>query len=116
MFDSGREKRPSIKKVLAQITSKGFIPLNSFLKLKLMKVSHLITVFLLFFSVPLLAQKGKVINGRVTGQGTEGLAGVTVTESNTNNSVTSDASGNYSIKLTHDKSSLVFSYVGFTNR
>jgi TonB-linked SusC/RagA family outer membrane protein len=81
-----------------------------------MKIRHVITICVLFFCVPLFAQKGKVINGRVTSAGSENLAGVTVTEMHTNNSVTADSSGNYSIRLIRDNSSLRFSYVGYADR
>src|SRR4051794_27823030 len=80
-----------------------------------MKLYYFIPIFLLL-SLTLFAQKGKIITGRITGQGPEGLSGVTVTEKNTNNRVQTDATGNYTITLSRDNSSLVFSYVGYDNK
>ncbi|TDH21390.1 SusC/RagA family TonB-linked outer membrane protein [Segetibacter sp. 3557_3] len=60
------------------------------------------------------AQKGKVVTGTVNSkENNQGLATVTVTEKGTTNSTVSDANGNFSLRLTRDNSSLVFSYVGF---
>lgn len=82
-----------------------------------MKLSLLVAACLLFFAAPLLAQKGKVITGRITSSSQNSpLENVTVTERGTNNRVSADASGNYSIKLTRDNSELVFSYVGYSSK
>ena len=79
-----------------------------------MRLSILLSACLLFFAFPLMAQKGKVITGRITSaQNARNLESVTVTEKGTANSVTADANGTYSIKLTRDNSALIFSYVGY---
>jgi TonB-linked SusC/RagA family outer membrane protein len=81
-----------------------------------MKLSLLVTACLLFFAAPLFAQKGKVITGHITSAENNPLENVTVTERGTNNRVSADASGNYTIKLTRDNSGLVFSYVGYSSK
>ncbi len=79
-----------------------------------MKLSMMISVCLLFFAFPSLAQNGRIITGNVVStQENKALESVTITEKGTNNSVTSDMNGNYSLKLTKENSALVFSYVGY---
>ncbi len=79
-----------------------------------MKISIFLSACLLLFVFPALAQRGKVISGHISSsQNDQTLQSVTVTEKGTNNSVVTDARGNYNIRLTRDNSSLVFSYVGY---
>ncbi|MDB5248131.1 MAG: TonB-dependent receptor plug [Segetibacter sp.] len=81
-----------------------------------MKIHYLITACLLIFAVPLFAQTGKVVTGRITGPNAEILSGATVTEKNTTNSTQTDASGRFRITLTRDNSALVLTYVGMGSR
>src|SRR5215203_3041914 len=61
------------------------------------------------------SQERKTISGVVKDASGSGLQGVTVTEKGTNNRVITDAEGNYKITVS-SQSSLVVSYVGFTQR
>ena len=81
-----------------------------------MRLHYLITACFLFLAIPLLAQKGKVITGRITGQNAETLSGVTVTEKNTANRAQTDASGSYNITLTRDNTALIFTYIGLGSK
>ena len=60
----------------------------------------------------LLAQGQTTINGTVTDPSGTPLPGVSVLEKGTNNGVTTDFDGNYSINLKDASSLLVFTYVG----
>lgn len=55
------------------------------------------------------------IRGKVTGENGEPLSGATINEKGTNNTTTSDASGNYVLKVTDKKAVLIISYVGYKN-
>ncbi|MBA2761730.1 MAG: SusC/RagA family TonB-linked outer membrane protein [Segetibacter sp.] len=81
-----------------------------------MRLSLLLITCLLIFAGTLVAQKGRTITGHVTSSQNQNLENVTITEKGTNNRVSADASGNYSIRLTKDNSQLVFSYVGYGNK
>ena len=82
-----------------------------------MKLTKLLTFCLLLFAGSAIAQKGRVITGRVySTPNNQTLESVTVTEKGTNNSVTSTADGMYRIQLTRDNSALVFSYVGYGSK
>ena len=81
----------------------------------------------LFLSIPGLAMPGffhknanhffkedfqKIVTGKVNDQNGDPLAGVTVTAKNTNVSVVTDVSGNFSIEMPAGANTLMFSYVG----
>ena len=73
-----------------------------------------IPLFLLLLSSSLPALAQQVIRGKVKdAQNNSALSGVTVTVKGTNNSVTSDESGNFSINAPSG-STLVFSSIGFS--
>jgi len=58
----------------------------------------------------------KTISGIVTNDKGEPLPGVTVTEKNKSNAVTTDEKGYYSIRVGDDNIVLVFSSIGYTNQ
>lgn len=60
------------------------------------------------------AQKGRSVSGIVKDASGEPLIGVSVQETGTTNGVLTDLDGKYTLELKKDKSSLQFSYVGFT--
>ncbi len=81
-----------------------------------MKYIRAILFCFLFCCTQTYAQKGKVVTGTVNSrENNQHLETVTVTEKGTTNSTVTDANGNFSLKLTRDNSSLVFSYVGYGN-
>ena len=58
----------------------------------------------------------QIITGKIIDDGTGiGLSGATVLVQGSN-STTSDAKGNYSIKVENDNAVLIFSYVGYTSQ
>ncbi len=61
----------------------------------------------------IFAQKGKIVTGTISSSQNTSLENATVAEKGTTNSVVADATGKFSIKLTTDKSVLVFSFVGY---
>src|SRR5680860_1692368 len=70
-------------------------------------------VLSLFLWLPALAQN-KTITGTVTSaDDTLGLPGVNVVEKGTTNGVVTDFDGEYSITVSSDNATLVFTYVGF---
>lgn len=63
------------------------------------------------------AQKGKIVRGRVVaGENGQPLERVAVLEKGTQNHVFTGAAGDYSITLTGDKATLIFSYVGYNTQ
>ncbi len=68
----------------------------------------------MFISVSAFCQTS--FSGKVTGNNSEPLAGVTVTEKGTPNATLSKEDGSFLIRLTTTKPILVFSNVGFTQR
>ncbi|MEO6313675.1 MAG: TonB-dependent receptor [Chitinophagaceae bacterium] len=57
------------------------------------------------------------VTGKVTGDGGQGLAGVTVSiKGNSGKAVTTDAEGSFSISVLTGKETLIFTYVGFTSQ
>ena len=64
----------------------------------------------------LFAQKGRIVTGTISSAQNTALENVTVSEKGTTNAVVADANGKFSIKLTTDKSVLVFSFVGYTTK
>lgn len=83
-----------------------------------MKISTgLVVILLLVACSTVFAQKGRVVRGAVSGGDTkQPLERVAVLEKGTQNYAFSDASGNYTITLTGENASLIFSYVGYTTR
>ncbi|WP_262246665.1 SusC/RagA family TonB-linked outer membrane protein [Parapedobacter soli] len=53
------------------------------------------------------------VNGQVTSEAGEVLAGVTVSDASSTNKVITDADGNYSIAVSNPNTTLIFSYVGY---
>jgi len=59
----------------------------------------------------------KVVTGKVTDENDKGVSGVNIREKgNSNNGVSSDKDGNYTIKVKDENSALVFSFVGYTTK
>ncbi len=77
-----------------------------------------ICIFLLFLISALTVKSQNVqVSGRVTGEDSSGLAGVTVSlKGNRSKAVVTDANGNFSISVPTGKETLVFTYVGFTDQ
>lgn len=72
-----------------------------------------LAVLFLFSSVAVFAQQGKEINGKVTNDKKAPLANVTVKEAGTENTVTTDAQGSFTITLQKDQSALEIENEGF---
>lgn len=78
-----------------------------------MRTSYLLLFSLLFFQLNVFAQDGEItVEGIVTDPNGVSLPGVTVQEETTDNGVTTDFDGIYSIEVNSPQSVLVFSYVG----
>ncbi len=54
-----------------------------------------------------------IVKGVILGEGGKPLTGASITIKGTNNGVTSDAKGNYSISVPNEGNVLVFSYIGY---
>ncbi|MDB5111427.1 MAG: TonB-dependent receptor plug [Mucilaginibacter sp.] len=67
------------------------------------------------YEEPTVAMLQVTIKGTVTDDKGLPLPGVTVTEKGTNNTITTNASGNYTIKVADPNASLVFSFIGFNS-
>jgi TonB-linked SusC/RagA family outer membrane protein len=99
-------------------------PIPSFRRLKSAKWSRLVPLLLLSGGLaPLLPQAAyaqvagaHTVSGKITSDKGEALPGVTVVVKGTTNGVTTDASGNYSLTVPDDNSTLVISSVGFTKQ
>ena len=61
-------------------------------------------------------QEQSTISGTVTDENNSGMPGVNVIEKGTSNGVTTDASGQYRIKVTAPDAVLVFSFIGYTTK
>ena len=73
----------------------------------------LAVIFYVFIIPGLLAQEN-FISGKITSSADGiGLPGVNILEKGTNNGTTSDAKGDYKLKLINAQSILVFSYIGY---
>ncbi|MFN7099268.1 MAG: SusC/RagA family TonB-linked outer membrane protein [Flavobacterium sp.] len=70
----------------------------------------------LFMAHDAKAQQSNSISGTVTDAAGLTLPGVNIIEKGTKNSTTSDISGNFSLKLSSDKSTLQISYIGFVSQ
>lgn len=71
-------------------------------------------VLLLFISIEVMAQS--VVTGKVLGDSSQPLSGVTVSEKGTSNATLSKEDGSFSIRLTTSKPVLILSNVGFTEK
>ncbi len=74
-------------------------------------VPSFILALVMFFSSTSFAQKA--IQGKVTGQDGEALAGVSVAVKGTTKGTTTDGEGNYKLDVANN-ATLVFSYIGYT--
>lgn len=74
-------------------------------------VPSFILALVMFFSSTSFAQKA--IQGKVTGQEGEALAGVSVAVKGTTKGTTTDGEGNYKLDVANN-ATLVFSYIGYT--
>ena len=87
-------------------------------KFSLLKVS--IVVWLMMFAgitnatndTQSVTQQGKTVTGVVTENGSEGLPGVSVAVKGTTTGTSTDADGNYSLRVGSNSAVLVFSYIG----
>ncbi|TWI85160.1 TonB-linked SusC/RagA family outer membrane protein [Lacibacter cauensis] len=97
------------------------------MKRQLFAVGIAFCLYLQGMSHPILSEKRftipdhhpaiqNAVTGKVTDQNNEPLAGVTVTAKGTAQSVITDSEGNFSIQLPANVTTLVFSYVGFTEQ
>jgi iron complex outermembrane recepter protein len=77
------------------------------------KQSTLFVLFLMLTSVLTFAQR--TITGKIT-DGSEGLAGASVSAKGTSRGVSADAEGNYSLSIGENVKVLVFSYVGYASQ
>ena len=78
-----------------------------------MNMKKILVAWILFFPAIILAQFEA--KGTVTDDEGNPLPGVLVTESMTNNSVTTDFDGNFVIEVASDEASLIVSSVGFNS-
>jgi TonB-linked SusC/RagA family outer membrane protein len=80
-----------------------------------MKISPwLVVMLLLVTGSSVLAQKGRVVYGTVSGaDNKQPLERVVIVENGTTNHVFTSATGNYEITLSRDNTTLAFSYVGY---
>lgn len=78
----------------------------------------LLTAWLLLLAVPALAfqQQDKTIKGKVTDDNKAPLANVSVSVQGSNNSVMTDAEGNFTITVPSNKAILLFSSIGYGNK
>lgn len=75
---------------------------------------YVLVMALLLCSGLMSAQKGNSVSGIVKDAAGEPLIGVSVHEAGTSNGVITDLDGKYTLVLKKDKSSLQFSYIGYT--
>jgi TonB-linked SusC/RagA family outer membrane protein len=74
-------------------------------------------IYILVKTKKAAAAKNSIITGTVTDAVTaEALVGVTVNIKGTDQTVTTNAQGEYSIKVTNEDAVLVFSYIGYTTK
>lgn len=71
------------------------------------------TVFLLAFSTQVQAQSPHVLNGRVTDQQGEALAGATVMIKNSNQGTQTDIDGNFILEIPSPEAIIVITYQGY---
>jgi len=58
----------------------------------------------------------RVLQGKVSSSNGDGLHGVTIQEKGARNFTSSDADGNYKIRLSNPNATLIFSFVGYATR
>lgn len=80
-----------------------------------MKKTLKLLFFLLFFYQTCALAQNVTVTGKVTTSGNEPLSGVTITVSGSNQGTSSNANGSFSIAAPA-KSTLLFSYIGFTSQ
>ncbi|WP_153796653.1 SusC/RagA family TonB-linked outer membrane protein [Foetidibacter luteolus] len=89
-------------------------------KTSAVKLSCLLTAFLLLCANPLTALAYKApavgISGKVTDEKNEGLANVSIQEKGTSNGVVTNPDGTFSITVANSSAVLVFTYVGFVTQ
>lgn len=75
-------------------------------------------VLAIFFLLPgVYAQsQNSTVTGKVTDAGGTPLIGVSIMEQGTSNGTITDLDGNYVIKLSNEKSHLIFKYMGYTDQ
>lgn len=79
----------------------------------------LLFFFLFFFSfqAAFSQTEGKLtVTGTVKDSAGAILPGVTITEKGTRNGTSTDAEGNFTLKVSNERSTLVFTYIGFANQ
>lgn len=80
-----------------------------------MKKIYLIASFLLLVAASAFAQK-RTITGKVTSQGGDALQGVNILADKQKGGTQSDKEGNFSISVSKDATTLIFSSVGYTSQ
>ncbi|MFA0962313.1 SusC/RagA family TonB-linked outer membrane protein [Roseivirga sp. BDSF3-8] len=76
--------------------------------------SLLLLLLFTTIAIPLSAQDTSLIRGKVTDETGEALPGVNVYVAGTNRGTTTDVDGNYSLQVSADATTLVYSFVGYT--
>ncbi len=82
---------------------------------KLVLLSWLLTAILSLGSSASYAQQ-TTVTGRVTGENSEGLPGVTVLVKGTTNGTTTSPDGNYSLSVADGNGTLVVSFIGYSSQ
>ena len=95
---------------LGEITSLGF-KIKEIFRKRPCKTVFITVLFLLTTNA--FSQTGRVIQGKVFDSDGIALPGTNVVEVNSDNGVSTDFDGNFTITLENDDSSLVFSFLGF---
>ena len=79
------------------------------------KLCWIMSLLMILMTSLSYAQERTLVGKVVSADGT-GIAGVTVQEKGTSHFTTTDATGNYAIKLTSSDAQLVFSFVGYSTQ
>jgi TonB-linked SusC/RagA family outer membrane protein len=84
---------------------------------------HIATLLLLLIMAGAMQQtafgqetSGAKVTGKVSAAQGEALAGVSIKEKGVSNGATTDAQGNYAIRVSNPNATLIFSYVGHTSK
>ncbi|MTI32242.1 SusC/RagA family TonB-linked outer membrane protein [Xanthovirga aplysinae] len=77
------------------------------------KITFLLTITLLFFSISNAVSQDFSISGKVTDENGEGLIGVNVVVKSTGKGTITDIDGNYSLTVPEENNVLEFSFVGY---
>jgi len=91
------------------------VSLTASFGIQAMRRLKLVGAFLLLLCMQVVAQQRNV-SGRVTGEGDQPLPNVSVTVKGTTNGTVTNEQGDFTIAVSGDRSVLVFSYVGYSNR